>query len=134
MVLLLNGDLNSELYHADPYLNTSYNIIKLDYPYGRLHSIDTIGGLPIHNNNDIYVAMGDSVFFSQDLNDLDNTCLTKSIELMILQDTPKIDKNEDPLHGHSDNKEYEPLRNEGIYFYGVRTCRIIDPEELIFDK
>lgn len=78
--------------------------------------------------------MGDSVFFSQDLNDLDNTCLTKSIELMILQDTPKIDKNEDPLHGHSDNKEYEPLRNEGIYFYGVRTCRIIDPEELIFDK
>ncbi len=73
MVLLLNGDLNSEFYHADPYLITSYNTIKLDYTYGRLHSIDTIGGLPLHNNNDIYVAMGDSVFFSQDLNDLDKS-------------------------------------------------------------
>lgn len=72
MVLLLNGDLNSEFYHADPYLITSYNTIKLDYPYVKLHSIDTIGEYPVQNN-DIYVAMGDSVFFSQDLNDLDKS-------------------------------------------------------------
>lgn len=128
MVILLNGHDKSELYHIDPYSNLTYSIDMLDYPYGNLYSIDTIGDYSSHNIS-AYVAMGDSTFFFQDISNgihIEESCLEKKEIIMNLQNAPEINSCLDPLIGNSDIKEYQCIEDTDEIFFGSETC-IISP-------
>lgn len=126
LVLLSNGNNKSELYHIDPYSSGAASVTKLDYPNGNLYSIDTIGDY-LTTNADMYVAMGDDRFFSQDISNginIEESCLNITEQKTLLQTPPYIDKIKDPLSRYFDNKEYIQYSNDGGTIFGQRTCGI----------
>ncbi len=128
MVILLNGEKVSELYHADPFLTTTSTIYKLDHRGKSLYSIDTIGNYYLLNS-DMYVAIGDSTLFYQDISNgsvIEESCLTITPVRYILQDQPEIEFVNDPLERYQDFRNYDPYSKVATYFYGTRTCRILD--------
>lgn len=131
MVVLLNGNDKSVLYHFDPYSSSSSTTIVLDYPDGNLYSIDTVGD---HVNIDMYVAMGDSTFFSQDISNgiaIDYSCLDIKKKEMPLQQPPLIEKIKDPITGYSAEKDITHLIRPSVYFFGTRICDDYIPIERV---
>ena len=130
LVLLLNGNDKSEFYHTTPYSNTSTSTTQLYYPNGNLYSIDTIGDYPYLYHN-IYVAMGDNRFFSQNVSygtAIFKSCLSITELDMLLQTHPSIDKIKDPLARYSDMKQLYRHETDGVYFFGQTSCTIFDNE------
>ena len=128
LVLLLNGNDQSELYHTDPYSTTSTYTTKLYYPDGNLYSIDTIGDYPYLYHN-IYVAMGDNRFFSQNVSygtSIFESCLNITKLEMLMQKPPVIEKIEDPVARYTDSKEINNYEKEGLYYFGQTSCAIFD--------
>lgn len=128
MIILLNGNEKSELYHVDPITATSTIASKLDYPNGLLHSLDVIQQY-FSSNADKYMAMGDSVLFFQDISNginIDYSCLQISPVKYFLVDPPSIDLFLDPLERYSDQKTYAQISKNPIYFEGVKTCDITE--------
>ena len=124
LVLLLNGNDKSELYHTDPYKTISATITRLDYPNGNLYSIDTIGDYA----SDMYVAIGGNVFFSQDISNGINigySCLNLIKVDMVLQPQPTIDKKNDPIAPYTNNIEFDSHEDIGVYFFGQASCVIL---------
>lgn len=131
MVILLNGNNMSELYHIDPYSSSSSTTIVLDYPDGNLYSIDTVGD---HENIDMYVAMGDSTFFSQDISNgiaIDYSCLDIKKKEMPLQQPPIVNKIKDLITGYSAEKDITHLIRPSVYFFGTRICDDYIPIERV---
>ena len=128
MVLLLNGNNRSEIYHIDPFVPVSIPVTKLYYPDGNLYSIDTMGGYPPYHA-DKYVAMGDSSFFSQDISngiEIEQSCLEITKPKMLLQKPPVIEIIDAPIDRYFDYKIYCSYGNNARDFYGQKKCGLID--------
>ena len=128
MVVLLSGEGKSELYHMKPYSDTNDYTTRLDYSDGSFYSIDTIGenGFP---NEALYIAMGDSVIFTQNfsnLSSLSQSCLPRQRKRMILRKNPVIKHIKDPLAFYSGNQEFFSNAPIDVYYHGTRTCNIIN--------
>jgi hypothetical protein len=124
MVILMNGYGESELYHTYPFSNTNSSVSKLIYPDGNFYSIDTIGDI-FHMAPDMYVAMGDSVVFCQDISngiDLIESCLEIEKEDSFLRESPRIGILNDPLARYSDNKILYHIDSEASLFLGSVIC------------
>ena len=135
LMLLLNGNDHSKIYHADPYSTISTVVTKLDYSDGNLYSIDTIGDYsPLVS--DRYVAMGGNRFFSQDITtgvDIDESCLDITVQKPELKNPPLIEKLKDPISRYYDNVIVVAIDRTGVPINGIKTCginedRIINPE------
>lgn len=129
MVLLLNGNGESELYHVDPFSNTNSFTSKLVYSDGCFYSLDTIGNY-YQTMPNCYTAIGGNVIFCQEIsnnsNIIDETCLDIESEFYLLQDPPTLGKLKDPLKRCTAERDYIPLFFQDPSFAGNRTC--IAPE------
>lgn len=130
MVLLLNGEGKSEIYHVDPFSNTSDYTWKLFYPNGNFYSLDTIGDY-IGYNADRYLAIGGNEIFYQDISNgivIDSSCLQITKRKSILQDPPRIGILKDPIERYSDSRLYVIFNDTSVLFEGLRTCFLYSPE------
>lgn len=125
LVILLNGHSQSELYHLNPYSNTTDIIAKLDYPDGSFHSIDTV--MSDYNSNEImYVAMGDSVTFLQNLSTVNHSCFNITPQVSLLRTPPTIGYIKDPLEHYNGDQQYDASTPLDVIFFGTRTCNIVN--------
>lgn len=129
MVLLLNGNGESELYHVDPFSNTNSFTSKLVYSDGCFYSLDTIGNY-YQTMPNCYTAIGGNVIFCQEIsnnsNIIDESCLDRESDFFLLRDPPNIEKLKDPLKRYTAERNYIPLYFQDSSFAGNRTC--IAPE------
>ena len=124
LVMLLNGGGTSKIYHTDPYVSGSSSTIVLDYNRGELYDIDTMGCYST-DTTDMYIAIGGTDFFSQDISNgvnIIHSCLNKTDEKMLPENSPKIIKKEDPILRYSGVKSYSPYEKPADYIYGTATC------------
>ena len=128
MVVLLNGEGKSAFYHFDPYVTTTTSAYKLDYDDGNFYSIDTAGS-DYSSNEVLYIAMGDSTIFLQNIfngPNINMSCLEKKKQKALLKEPPIIRILEDPLPRYSANQVYHERYLGAPLFYGTRTCNMIN--------
>lgn len=131
MMILLNGDNRSEIYHIDPFSNTTSLAYKLDYPHGNFWSIDTIGSYYMYNV-DRYVAIGNDRIISQDISngiEIENSCHAIIRIPSLLKNSPTVRRARDPIDHYSDNKIYFLREKPGRLFDGVQNCIINNVED-----
>ena len=124
MVILMNGIGKSELYHHNPYSNTSTYMYKLDHPNGNFYSMDTIGYY-LGGNSDKYVAIGGNEIFCQEISSgfaIDNSCLRISRHKTLLKESPIVKTFHNPINRYSDIRIYVPYGDNSVLFDGLRTC------------
>lgn len=124
MVVLLNGNNKSAIYHVNPFSNTSDYGYMINYNSGELWSIDTIGNYnPL--NSDMYVAAGDRCFFSQDISNgivVEESCYQVTKMNSLLFPAPFVNVIFDPVSICSDSKSFVQHQNLNTYFNGIRNC------------
>lgn len=133
MMILLNGDGRSEIYHMTPWPTIDAAYSKLDYPNGNLCSIDTIGGYSTANVN-MYVAVGDNKFLSQDISNgvsIENSCFEVSMDKAFLREPPIIRKYSDPIERSIGTRLYFPFQKQSFFFYDTSSCVIIKNDKPI---
>ena len=129
MVLLLNGERESSLYHINPYSNTNDQAYRLDYQNGSFYSLDTIGDYT-GVNLDMYYAIGGNDIFFQDISGgfvIDQSCLPITRLPSNLRDCPKIIKFYDPIESGSGDRIPQFFENNSIYFEGLKSCYLTNP-------
>ncbi len=125
MVMLMNGENHSELYHVDPFINTSGNTYRVDYTSGNLYTIDTIGDGFSTPNADCYIAMGGGELFYQDISGgyvISRSCMPIIKRKILLKDSPAIRQLFDEVNRYSDLKSYISIPRYARMEYGLRTC------------
>lgn len=127
LVVLLDGEEGSKLFHLDPYSSTNDIATELEYSIGHFYSIDTLGASG-YSNDTLYIAMGGNVIFTQSISNginIEASCLNMEIVKMLLRDTPVIKKVKDLLDFFSDNRNVNSIQPIDDIFYGTRTCNKI---------
>ena len=124
MVLLLNNAQRSELYHIDPFSTASNTVCKLSYDNGKFTSLDTLG-YQLNTNADMYVAIGDSLIFRQDISTgaaLGPSCLPMTKVMYSLRESPTIALYKDPFISFTDDKSFDLPLLPSIFFEGTTIC------------
>lgn len=124
IVVLLNGEGVSALYHISPSSNATDMIVKLDYTDGNFYSIDTAGS-DSYSNEVLYMAMGDNVIFLQNISNginITQSCLEIKGILYTLREPPIINHIKAPLTFFSDDQVYDYIIDDAFDFYGTRIC------------
>lgn len=127
LVILLKGNKMSRIYHTYPNSVYSSTVSVLDYPNANASSIDTIGDYA-PSNVDIYVVLGDTNFFSQDISyglPIDNSCLNKDEDKTIPQENYIIKREMDPINRYASNKIINSFVKPSSYIEGSAPCVII---------
>ena len=126
MVVLLDGEDGSMLFHLDPYSSTNDIAVDLKYSSGHFYSIDTLGANG-YLDDTLYIAMGGNVIFTQNISNginIEASCLDMGKVKMLLREPPIIKKEKDPLDFFSDNQAHYTSTPLDVIFYGTRTCNI----------
>ena len=127
MVVLLDGEDGSMLFHLDPYSSTNDIAVDLKYPSGHFYSIDTLGANG-YLDDTLYIAMGGNVIFTQNISNginIEASCLDMGKVKMLLREPPIIKKVKDPLDFYSDNRNDNSIQPIDEIYYGTRTCNKI---------
>lgn len=131
MVLLLNGNNQSKLYHADPNSVINDDVYKLDYPNGNLYSIDTLGTY-LNQNADMYVAMGGKKVFCQDISNgyvINLSCLEISKVKSWLRIPPSFEIFHDPIGCSHDSKYVINIEGDSSPLDCWRECFEIEEDK-----
>ncbi len=131
MVVLLNGNGESDIYHLNPFTNINSYATKLHYPDGNLYSLDTIGDY-YQTMPDCYIAMGGKVVLCQTMSnggEIEESCLGKTRLQLELRTPPIITIRRDPLTHYSDIKDHEYMQPNIGAFDGWRTCVVPQYDE-----
>lgn len=136
MVVLLNGEDRSVLYHVDPYFSTGTFAYKLDYSNGNLYSLDTIRDDVYTSPIAMYVAAGGGRFFSQDISNgvvPIASCLTYTKIETPEMTPPSFVEVADPIDCFTNNKSFVLLGEKAILFDGIKPCFLPQNESDIDD-
>jgi hypothetical protein len=128
LVILMNGNEKSEIYHDNPFSNANSNVSKLLFSDGCLVSLDTMGEF-YHSIPDWYMALGDSVFFCQNISTgamIAESCLDIVNVISYLRESPQIALIEDPLDYFFDRKSVVLFDVLNEYFGGYEKCVLPD--------
>ncbi len=124
-LLLLTGLSDVASAQVDPFINTSGNTYRVDYPSGNLYTIDTIGDGFSTPNADCYIAMGGGELFYQDISGgyvISRSCMPIIKRKILLKDSPAIRQLFDEVNRYSDLKSYISIPRYARMEYGLRTC------------
>ena len=127
MVMLMNDEKHSELYHVDPFSNTTDYMYRIDYANGNLSTIDTIGDGFLSPNADCYIAMGGGDFFYQDISGgyvISQSCMPIDQRWAILKTPPVIVPFLDRVNRYTDNKIINSISRDVRDTNATRTCMI----------
>lgn len=127
MVILMNGEKSSELYHVNPFSNISDYAYRVDYINGNLYTIDTIGGTSSFPNADCYIAMGGGELFYQDISGgyvISQSCMPITQSKAYLKRSPVIVPFVDAVNRYTGTKNVNSISKNVRLDEGTLSCVI----------